>query len=117
MSDDRTAAAVAEILRQIPGGSERATLGAMALLAEQGDEDALRAVEAHLAAAPLSVSYGDRDSDPPPWELGPQFYALLARWWERLGLADERAAWLASDWLLDRAGPGHRFGANGHEIF
>jgi HEAT repeat protein len=102
MRPARRVALAADAVRQlIPEGSNRAILAALATLAELGGVAALRAVEAHLATAPLAVDYGDRDSDPLPWELDRGAYALLVRWWARLGLAEARGAHLAAAWLGD----------------
>lgn len=101
-ADERAAQAVAALLQLIPEGDNSAIAAALATLAEIGGPPELQAIENHLATAPLSVDYGDRDSDPSPWELTPRAFALLARWWERLGLTDERAADLAASWLGDR---------------
>jgi hypothetical protein len=97
----RVALAVATLCQLIPEGSNGAILTALRTLAELGDETALRNVEAHLATAPLVVDYGDRDDAPLPWELGRGAYALLTRWWARLGLAEARGAHLAAAWLGD----------------
>ena len=58
----RVAQAVDAVIRLIPEGSNRAILAALATLAELGDAAALRAVEAHLAAAPKSVQSGSAQS-------------------------------------------------------
>jgi HEAT repeat protein len=111
----QVALALAELRRLVPEGGERAIIAAMTTLAEQGGADALEAVEAHLGDAPLALSYGDRDDDP-SWELPPRVFGLLARWWERLGVAEERAAWLADDWLRSQSS-GRPFGRNGFSFF
>lgn len=97
----RVALTVAALCRLIPEGNDREILAALRTLAELGDLVALRAVEAHLATAPLSVDYGDRDSDPLPWELDRGTYVLLVQWWTRLGLTEARGAHLAAAWLGD----------------
>lgn len=93
--------AVATVCRLIPEGDQRAILAALRTLADHGDLPALHTVETHLAKAPLTVEYGDRDDDPLPWELPQSAYTLLVRWWTRLGLAETRGAHLAAAWLGD----------------
>src|SRR5262245_58962571 len=90
------------MLRQnIPAGSNAAILAAFDALARLGDETALAEAEAWLGSHALAESYGDRDDDPPDWNLDPQAFVLLVRWWERLGLREARGVQLAAAWLGD----------------
>jgi HEAT repeat protein len=105
--------AIGAVRRNLPGGSKAAILDALATLARHGDAAALAEVEEFMVSRLLWEHYGDRDDDPPDWRLDPQAFTTLARWWERLGLTELRAAQLVADWL----GATRHFGSNGYEFF
>jgi hypothetical protein len=99
--------------KHIPGGPNTTIPTALDTLAQYADETALAEVEACPSSQLLWESYGDRDADPLPWELDPQAFQTLVRWWERLGLVEERSAQLVADWL----GDSQHFGSNGSRFF
>jgi HEAT repeat protein len=113
--DERVAVAMAlsHVRMAIPGGPNSLAVAAFDKLALIGDGAALAEAEAWLASHPLSESYGDRDDDPPDWDLDPAALAALTRWWERLGLVEQRSVRLVADWLGDE----RAFGVSGWRLF
>ncbi len=109
----RIVLAINAVRRNVPGGSNAAIVGALDALAQHADAAALAEVEAFLGSRLLWEHYGDRDDDPPDWHLDPMVFRALARWWERLGLTELRAAQLVADWL----GATRYFGLNGSDFF
>jgi hypothetical protein len=107
------ALALGALRSSIPGGRNKTIIAALDTLAQHGDAAALAETEALLSSRSLSLRYGDRDDDPPDWDIDPQAFEKLAHWWERLGLAETRSAQLVADWL----GDGKYFGDNGYVFF
>jgi HEAT repeat protein len=105
--------AIAVVCGNIPAGSNTAIIGALDTLAQLGDAPALAEIEACLSSRSLAESYGDRDDDPPDWNLDPRAFKLLARWWQRLELGALRGGQLVEAWLGDQ----RYFGWNSYQFF
>ncbi|HEU5097691.1 MAG TPA: HEAT repeat domain-containing protein [Roseiflexaceae bacterium] len=113
LPDHQIASAVAVVRRSIPAGSNLAIVAALDTLAQLGDTAALAEIEDCLSSRSLAESYGDRDDDPPDWQLNPRAFTALVRWWQRLRLEMARGAQLAEAWLGER----RHFGSNSYEFF